>query len=179
MAIATLVAFLVAFEVLPGLHLATHDHFGAHHHDASGAFVRDDVSSQAGSTTPPHDELVPHTHRARHVYPRLPRDDDRDRPTADQAAHRRSHLTPHALATARRALSTDASYLLATELEHGRGSLAHHAAAVPPPSAILTEPLPIDRRATSVVTNAIVELRSVAPSTARARGPPAAMLAVI
>lgn len=177
MALATLIAFLAAFEVLPGLHLATHGHLGAHHHDATGAIVRDDEALPHA-----HDERIAHTHRARHVYPRLPPAHDSLGSVADneRAAHAGSHgrAAARRLATARRALPTDASYLLATALEHGRGSLAHHAAALRSPSPIVTTPLPVHRRPTSVVTAPIVVLRSVVPFTARARGPPAAALAV-
>ena len=205
MAIATLVAFLAAFEVLPGLHLATHEHLGAHHHDASGAIIRDDNPAHT------HDDAVAHVHRERHVFPRPPRDQvgdrearetrpvgtqhDRDREqttdirrgardddrdiAVDEHGHALDVTAARSLAKSRRALPTDVSYLLATALEHGRGSLAHHAAAVRTPSPVVTVPLPVDRRPTSVVTDTIVVLRSVAPFTARARGPPVAALAVI
>src|SRR5215467_2503359 len=41
-ALATAVAWVLAFEVMPWLHVALHDQIGHHHHDASGAIVADD-----------------------------------------------------------------------------------------------------------------------------------------
>jgi len=41
LALAACVAWLVAFEFAPWLHVALHDHLGHHHHDASGAIIQD------------------------------------------------------------------------------------------------------------------------------------------
>jgi hypothetical protein len=41
-ALATAVAWVLAFEVMPWLHIALHDRIGHHHHDANGAVVADD-----------------------------------------------------------------------------------------------------------------------------------------
>ncbi len=44
MAILACVLWLVGFELMPWMHVAFHDQVGAHHHDASGAIIRDDVA---------------------------------------------------------------------------------------------------------------------------------------
>ncbi len=44
MAILACMLWLVGFELMPWMHVALHDQLGAHHHDASGAIIRDDVA---------------------------------------------------------------------------------------------------------------------------------------
>ena len=39
-AVALCVAWIASFEVLPWLHVALHEHAGAHEHDAAGTIVR-------------------------------------------------------------------------------------------------------------------------------------------
>lgn len=54
---------------------------------------------------------------------------------------------------------------------HAAG-LAHHAAAIAPAAPPVTQPLPIDRRPTSVVVTRTIELVAIDPLAATARGPP-------
>ncbi len=55
---------------------------------------------------------------------------------------------------------------------HGDGSLAHHAAAIAPVVPPSTQPLPVDRRSTFVSIVRSLELVSLDPLAAAARGPP-------
>jgi hypothetical protein len=54
---------------------------------------------------------------------------------------------------------------------HAAG-LAHHGAAIAPAAPPVTQPLPIDRRPTSVVATRTIELIAIDPLAATARGPP-------
>ncbi|HEY0985956.1 MAG TPA: hypothetical protein VGD80_02850, partial [Kofleriaceae bacterium] len=54
---------------------------------------------------------------------------------------------------------------------HAAG-LAHHAAALAPVSPPITTPLPVDRRPSWVIVARSVELISLDPLAATARGPP-------
>ncbi len=56
---------------------------------------------------------------------------------------------------------------------HGDGSLAHHAAAIAPVPPPVTKPLPVARHATFVAIAIAVDLVSIDPLAAAARGPPA------
>ncbi len=66
----------------------------------------------------------------------------------------------------------DACVRLATALAHGQHSLAHHGVAVVPPAAVVTTPLPVDRRPSYVLAQRAVAPRSSSPRRAVARGPP-------
>ena len=68
--------WLVAFEFAPWLHVALHDHFGHHHHDASGAIIEDHDDDHADAA------------------------DDRDEPTHVERAleHGRHNLAHHGVA---------------------------------------------------------------------------------
>jgi hypothetical protein len=57
------VLWLLGFEVLPWLHVAMHRHLGKHHHDQSGAVIRDDVSEAPDDDRDAVvDEHAPHQH---------------------------------------------------------------------------------------------------------------------
>jgi hypothetical protein len=60
----------------------------------------------------------------------------------------------------------------ALRTHHGDGGLAHHAAAIAPVVPPSIHPLPIDRRPTVVIVAIALELRSLDPLAATARGPP-------
>ena len=103
-----------------------------------------------------HDDLAPHTHVAGgivftvtygepiHVHP-------------DGTIHRPARPTRD-----RDAIGT----------HHGDGSLAHHAAAIAPLPPPITKSLPIDRHAMIVAIATGVDLVSLDPLAASARGPP-------
>jgi hypothetical protein len=61
-ALALCVLWLVGFELMPWMHVATHDRIAPHYHDANGAtiYVASESAIPAGA----------HVHT--HVYPRLP-----------------------------------------------------------------------------------------------------------
>jgi hypothetical protein len=65
-----------------------------------------------------------------------------------------------------------AARILARSLAHGQHSAAHHDVAVVPPAAVITAPLPIDRRPITVAAIVSIEPISLAPGRAVARGPP-------
>lgn len=169
-ALATCVLWLLAFEVLPWLHIATHDHVGKHHHDASGAIVFDDG-------TDPDDAEHHHHHEHHHA------DDDRDDRVDEHANEdvddedaevdehgdidgQRHHHDHHP--------QNERDKLLRGALGHGRHSLAHHDVATPAPPPVLIDPLPIDRRPTFVFADTAIAPYSFSPGRAVARGPPLA-----
>jgi hypothetical protein len=65
-----------------------------------------------------------------------------------------------------------AARMLARSLAHGQHSAAHHDVAVVPPAAVITSPLPIDRRPITVAAVVSIEPISLSPGRAVARGPP-------
>lgn len=73
-ALALCVLWIVGFELMPWLHVATHDRIAPHIHDASGATIY-----LAGDAAPP-----PGGHVHTHVYPRPP--EHRHRPAGDGLA---------------------------------------------------------------------------------------------
>jgi hypothetical protein len=60
----------------------------------------------------------------------------------------------------------------ATDAAHHADGLAHHAAALAPSAPPITQPLPLDRRPSSVVAARSIELVACDPLAATARGPP-------
>jgi hypothetical protein len=61
-ALALCVLWLAGFELMPWMHVATHDRIAPHYHDANGATIY--VASESA--------LPPGTHVHTHVYPQLP-----------------------------------------------------------------------------------------------------------
>jgi hypothetical protein len=146
LALTLCVLWLAGFEVLPWMHIALHEHLAPHHHDASGATIFDDHDAEVDEHAAHHDD-----------------DDDLDAEVDEHGAPVHHH-DRHAHA--------DAEARLAAALEHGQHSLAHHGIAVPTPPPVLTQPLPVDRRATYLVATATAEPPSFSPGRAVARGPP-------
>ena len=124
-ALATAVLWVLAFEVMPWLHVAFHGRIAHHHHDATGAIVIDDAPIADAD------------------------DQDHDDAPADDGAR-----------------------IFARSLQHGQHSAAHHDVAVVPPAAVITSPLPIDRRPITVAAVVSIEPISFSPGRAVARGPP-------
>lgn len=60
----------------------------------------------------------------------------------------------------------------ATDASHHADGLAHHAAALAPAPPPITQPLPIDRRPSSLAVARSIELVARDPLAATARGPP-------
>jgi hypothetical protein len=93
-ALALCVLWLAGFELLPWLHVATHDRIAAHYHDANGATIY--VASEA--------ELPAGAHVHTHVYPRLPEGHARHKPDYSVArlaaalAHGDHNLAHHGIA---------------------------------------------------------------------------------
>ncbi|MDB4958883.1 MAG: hypothetical protein JWO36_6452 [Myxococcales bacterium] len=118
-------------------------------------------------------------HAADHIL-----DDDRDVVVDEHASDRDTTIHEHAdshpsihdhqghLAAFKAARHPDGRTRLADALAHGQHSLAHHGIAVPAPAPAITQPLPVDRRATFVVAVAILEPISLIHARAVARGPP-------
>jgi len=126
LALATAVLWVLAFEVMPWIHVAFHERIAHHHHDATGAIVIDDA------------------------------------PIADADDHEHDDAPA----------DNDAARILARTLGHGQHSAAHHDVAVVPPAAVITSPLPIDRRPITVAAVVSIEPISFSPGRAVARGPP-------
>jgi hypothetical protein len=178
------VLWLVGFEVLPWLHVATHHHLGKHHHDQSGVVIRDHVTEAPDDDRDAAvDEHAPHQHDEDH-------DEDHDGdPAVDEhgASPRQSaDGTPgqahgaHAIAAHHRAASSACAALLLDKLvcdaiSHGRHSLAHHDVATTTPALVLTTPLPVDRRLIFLLEDTVIEPYSFSPGRAVARGPPSSM----
>lgn len=150
-AIALCALWVASFEVLPWLHVALHDHAGAHTHDAAGTIVRVSFTSSHGH----------------------PDDDDVDAQVDEAAAHERGYhvVADHAKPRA----PDDDNTRIAAALAHGRHSLAHHGIALPLPAPAIESPLPIDRMALALEVVAVLAPRSLDPLAAACRGPPEGM----
>ena len=165
MALVACVLWLAGFEVLPWMHIAFHDHIGPHHHDASGAIVRDDSVAHHEDDDHEVDEHVADALQT----DRAANDDDLDAEVDEHCApiqhgpHDTSTHGDHA---------ADDQVRLANALTHGQHSLAHHDVAIHAPALPVTVPLPIDRRPTFVVAIAALDPVSPRPSRASARDPP-------
>jgi hypothetical protein len=176
-ALSLCVLWLAGYEVMPWLHIAMHAHVGKHHHDASGAIVRDDETTDwhehdFDAEVDEHGAPVHHHHDDEdaevdeHGVPVHHHHDDEDaevdehgEPVHHAHHHHRSNGSREALLRA---------------LGHGRHSLAHHTVVTTPFPPVLTEPLPVDRRVTFVFADTAIEPYSFSPGRAVARGPPAA-----
>ena len=148
-ALATVVLWLLALEVLPNLHLATHDR-ASHHHDASGAIVFD--APDASSVSP-----ARHVHT--HVFPYI------------------SHDEATALANAPKPKKRKTEHGWKAPLDHGDNSYAHRTAAVKTPGPAVTQPLAVGFVATYLVAAKPGILYSIAAARPRARGPPTPTIA--
>jgi hypothetical protein len=105
-----------------------------------------------------HDRLAAHTHTAGGIVFTV---------TYGEPVHVHADGTVHRPAPARPTRDRDA-----IGNHHGDGSLAHHAAAIAPVPPPVTQPLPVDRRATFVAIAIAADLVSIDPLAAAARGPP-------
>jgi hypothetical protein len=181
-ALSLCVLWVTGYEVMPWLHIATHAHAGKHHHDASGAIVRDDETTE----WPEHEHDLEHDLDAEvdeHGAPVHHHHDDEDAEVDehgvavhhdhdDEDAEVDEHGEPvhH---THHHHWPTNSRDDLLRALGHGRHSLAHHAVVTTPFPPVLTEPLPVDRRVTFVFADTAIEPYSFSPGRAVARGPPA------
>lgn len=189
MALIACVLWIAGFEVLPWMHVATHGHIGAHHHDENGATIfdagpsdhhrdhDDDHDAEIDEHGEHHDndadeevdEHAPHHHVADHHHDDDV-DDDIDEHARDAESDHHASNDHHDHDTGKH--HDDAETWLADALAHGRHSLAHHDIAISTPPPFLTSPLPINRRATFVLEETAVEPISFSPGRAVARGPP-------
>jgi hypothetical protein len=138
--------WLLALEVLPNLHLATHDRT-PHHHDASGAIVLDPTGAPS---------VTRHMHT--HVFPYI----SRDEATALANAPKKP--------TKRRS-----EHGWKAPLGHGGNSYAHRTAAVTSPGPAITTPLAAGFVATYIISEKPGILYSIAAARPRSRGPPTTM----
>jgi hypothetical protein len=159
-AVVTCVLWLLAVEVLPNLHLATHD--DDHTHDASGAIVR---------TSHRHDgELVDHDHG----------DDGhhRERPSRARAAPERAHAHAHALAPARgprtRERLNEGPLLDIAIASHASIGIAHRALAIASPAPPCHAPVAVDRVVWCDPLPPLIALTATSFARPNARGPPVA-----
>ena len=181
MALVACVLWLAGFEILPWLHIATHDHVGKHHHDASGATIFDE-ESDAG-----HDHEHEHHHHhddddhdaaidehAADLAETDDHDNDDDEEDAEVDEHGQPVAHSHDHHHEHRDPLSDSEKTLRDALGHGRHSLAHHDVATTAPPPILTTPIPVDRRAVFIFADTAIEPYSFSPGRAVARGPPLA-----
>jgi hypothetical protein len=145
LALAACALWLVGVEAMPALHEAMHDRLAPHHH-AAGSIVT--VSFEDTTHFHP-DGTIHYVARA-------------EQPAATPPVDRLDRH--HDRAPQDRRVSDDA--------DHAAG-LAHHAAALAPPTAPITSPLPVDRRPSWIVVTQSRELVARDPLAATARGPPA------
>jgi hypothetical protein len=144
LALVACVLWLLGVEGMPALHQATHDWLAPHRHD-HGSIVTvsfEDTTHRHADGTL-HVAAPPLGTPPRAVPPAEP--DAPDGRDGEPTASRGS--------------------------DHADG-LAHHAAALAPPPPLITRPLPIDRRPSSLVVVRTVELVTRDPLAATARGPP-------
>lgn len=92
MTVIACVLWVVSFEALPLLHVATHDQVGRHHHDATGAIVRDEYVF----------EPEPHDHDD---HDHDDHDHDHEPSRGERSASERQHLVADALAHGRHSLA--------------------------------------------------------------------------
>jgi len=123
-------------------------------------------------------EVMPALHEAMHRWLAPHRHDSGSIVTVsfEDTTHRHPDgsihfVTPKSRA-ARKAMPDDRSH--ATSGPGHADGLAHHAAALAPSPPPITQPLPIDRRPSSLAVVRSVELVSRDPLAATARGPPTA-----
>jgi hypothetical protein len=164
-ALALALCWIAGFELLPWAHVAMHGRLPAHHHDANGATIFDDVDADA------HVATSSHASSAAHDADEADHHDDDDDDVDSEIDEHGAPIPPHAddRPAPRRA---NAGARLAAALAHGQHSLAHHSLAIPAPSVALHEPLPVDRRPVNLTPATVVARISVALVPAVARGPP-------
>jgi hypothetical protein len=185
MAMVACVLWLTGFEVLPWLHMATHDHVGKHHHDETGAIIRDGESDASRDHDEDHDpdvdEHAEHHDGNRDVDEHAEdhhQDHDVDAATDEHAEDHDDEVDEHGQVVAHHhahhhhGSSGDRDKRILGALGHGRHSLAHHDIATTSPAPVLTSPLPVDRRPTYVLLAMAIEPFSFSPGRAVARGPP-------
>lgn len=165
MALVACVLWLVGFELLPWLHIATHDHIGAHHHDATGAIIRDDVAHDDHDDD--HDAATDE-HAPAHDHDHDDQDAEVDEHGNPVAHH---HADPHHDAQHHDS-QADSEKRVRDAIGHGRHSLAHHDVSTTAPPPVMTKPLPVERRVTFVLAETAIEPFSFSPGRAVARGPP-------
>ncbi len=134
--------WVFGIEALPSLHVAMHAHIGAHRHEG-GLVIPIETSDPA----------------------------DLDAQVDEHGAPLTGEQAPPAPAPDHRA-ARDAHARFARALDHGHGSAAHRDLALHPPAPAMHEPLPIDRRPTSLAIAAIATPISAPSPHAAARGPP-------
>jgi hypothetical protein len=147
-----MVLWILAIEVMPNLHLATHDRM-PHHHDASGAIVLDT----------PVDAPAISRHVHTHVFPYI------SRAEATALASGRAKKPP--------SRKRRSEHGWKAPLDHGDNSFAHRTAAVKSPDRAVTTPISVGFVATYVVCEKPGILYSIAAARPRARGPPTLTIA--
>ena len=137
------VLWLLGIEVLPNVHLATHDHGKPHQHTASGMVVT--VSFDRDSVH----------------YDR------------DSAPHRHDDGSVHAHAPKPKAKSPIGvlAFGVVPDL-HVAGGLAHHAVALHAAPAPMVDAIAVDRVATDIILTTTGREALAFAGTASARGPP-------
>jgi hypothetical protein len=110
-----------------------------------------------------HDHFAPHTHVAGSIVVS----------SFEETTHRHPDGTIHFVAPRAKAKkrAPDGRAHVASDLGHADG-LAHHAAAIAPAAPPITRPLPVDRRPLVAAIARGVDLVSLDPLAAVARGPP-------
>ena len=142
----TCLLWLLGVEVLPGVHLASHD-ASTHDHTPAGTIV----TVTFGTAAHAHDGSV-HSHDAADRAAELTRQAARDE-------HRDEH---------RDELAIDGAVS-----RHVASGLAHHAVALHAPPPPLLAPLPVVQLVTNVVALPLGRVDVAFAATADARGPPA------
>jgi len=143
-AIVTCLLWLVGIEILPNLHLATHDDT-THTHGPTGMIV----TVSFGAPAHAHDDGSIHSHDAADHAADLTRQADRER-------HRDQLALDNPVST------------------HAAGGLAHHALALHSPPPPLLAPLPVVRLVSSQIALPAGRVGIAFVATADARGPPVA-----
>lgn len=189
-----MVLWLFALEVLPNLHLATHERT-AHHHDANGAIVFDPPESGSSDASTSH-----HSHT--HVFPYISKAEvaalanatDMQASSSSAAndslsSHVHTHVFPYisqaevaalaktttTSAAKRRAAKRRSEHGWKAPLDHGDNSYAHRTAAVKSPGPAITSPMRVGFVATYLVAEKPGILYSIAAARPRARGPPTSL----
>lgn len=95
MALIACLLWIASFEVLPWMHIALHEHVGAHHHDAGGSIVRDEADPRSrGLADEGEDDADRHEHEG---HPGRS-DADRIARVANALTHGRHSLAHHDIA---------------------------------------------------------------------------------
>jgi hypothetical protein len=118
-----------------------------------------------------HDRLAPHTHVGGSIVVASFEDSTHRHP--DGTIH---FVAPHAHTPARKLPRDGRDHVLPPLDGHQADGLAHHAAAIAPAAAPVTQPLPVDRRSILVAEIADQVVVALDPLAAVARGPPALAL---